>query len=88
MKSLPSGTRLERKILFCIKGKGVVEEVRPPCFAYDAQVTKRQPDVPVSLSQCYRVARILRKDMMKINRDCPTPNTKASKENMLFPAAL
>lgn len=40
------------------------------------------------VSWCYRVAKILRKDMINTHKDCPTPNTRASKENMLFPAAL
>lgn len=39
-------------------------------------------------ASCYRVARTLRKEMMSTQKDWPTPNTSASSEIILFPAAL
>lgn len=39
-------------------------------------------------ASCYRVARTLRKEIMTTQKDWPTPNTSASSEIILFPAAL
>ena len=39
-------------------------------------------------ASCYSEARTLRKEMMTTQKDWPTPNTSASREIILFPAAL